>query len=471
MGEVQNHSGEGERDRKKVLIVARSFPPFRTVGGSIRVVKFIKYLPSSGWQPVVLTVDDRTEYESQQKQGSIVLLPEIPEGVKIYRIGAAELTAGVIARIAAVKKKRNLAGRLVYLLDGFRRRVLRLLLIPDSTLPWLPGAVWHGVRRVRADRIDAIFATCPAYSVSLIGACIRLLTGKPLILDFRDDWIDTPFFRSKPRYARVFERKLERWAVKNAERVLLVTERSRTAFTARYPQEPAEKFVFLPNGCDLEDYVVTRCPACQKKKGFEIVHAGLLLESASGPYRRSPSTFFQAVHDLKKWNPELEGNLFISFTGRLPDVTRQRVEALGLTGSFCELGDLLVEDLIDRFRQADLLLAINYDGWETIIPGKIYEYWAAGGPPILLISCPGAAKDLVERHGLGIVVDPNHPQAIARAIWHIYQRREAGAPLRVNPSGIEMYDRKFLARRLAEILDNLAPRGKIQAGVSERDLP
>ncbi|HFE52934.1 MAG TPA: glycosyl transferase family 1, partial [Bacteroidetes bacterium] len=41
-------------DTKKVLFVAYYFPP---AGGSgvQRVLKFVRYLPEFGWQPVVLT--------------------------------------------------------------------------------------------------------------------------------------------------------------------------------------------------------------------------------------------------------------------------------------------------------------------------------------------------------------------------------------------------------------------------------
>jgi len=42
---------------KKVLVIAYFFPP--TGGGGVqRVSKFVKYLPSFGWSPVVLTVRD-----------------------------------------------------------------------------------------------------------------------------------------------------------------------------------------------------------------------------------------------------------------------------------------------------------------------------------------------------------------------------------------------------------------------------
>ena len=74
-----------EEKAKKVLMVARAFPPFLPVGYSIRVIKFIKYLPALGWEPVVLSVDDQQEYETLPKVGSEALLSEIQPTVKIIR--------------------------------------------------------------------------------------------------------------------------------------------------------------------------------------------------------------------------------------------------------------------------------------------------------------------------------------------------------------------------------------------------
>lgn len=441
---------------KKVLVVARSFPPLRTVGSSIRVVKFVKYLPAHGWLPVVLTIDGRQEYASQRWQGSAVLLPEIPPQVKVYRTAAAEPTLETLERIAGAKEKWDIPGRLVRFFYRLWHWASQRLLSPDPYVIWLPIAVCQGWAVARRERVAAIFATCPAYSVSLIGVLLRRLARVPLVLDFRDDWIDTPYYRSRPRLNRAVERRLESWAVRNAERVTLVTQSSWQAFVARYPHEPGEKFVFLPNGCDLEDYAADeRQSTGGGQNDFSIVHAGLLVESPGGAYRRSPGAFFQAVRDLMEAHPELAEKLSISFTGRLPEATWQLVEKFNLVGSVRELGEVPTRELVRIFRQAGLLLAINYDGWETIVPGKLYEYWAAAGPPVLLLSGPGAARDLLEEHRLGIAAAPDDPGAIARAIWEIYRRWEAGQPLRVDPAGLEGYDRKRLAGCLAQILERV----------------
>ena len=43
---------------KKVLIITYHFPPDAEVGG-LRVQKFAKYLPLYGWEPFILSVDEK----------------------------------------------------------------------------------------------------------------------------------------------------------------------------------------------------------------------------------------------------------------------------------------------------------------------------------------------------------------------------------------------------------------------------
>ena len=41
----------------RVLVISYGFPPMLSAGTS-RVLKFVKFLPTCGWKPDVLTVDD-----------------------------------------------------------------------------------------------------------------------------------------------------------------------------------------------------------------------------------------------------------------------------------------------------------------------------------------------------------------------------------------------------------------------------
>jgi glycosyltransferase involved in cell wall biosynthesis len=154
-------------------------------------------------------------------------------------------------------------------------------------------------------------------------------------------------------------------------------------------------------------------------------------------------------------HPDLAGQLALAFTGVLPDGVRQVAVEMGLSGVVQELGFLQRADLVSRMQAADMLVAINYEGYATLIPGKIYEYWAVGGPPILLLTCPGAAASLVEQHNLGLTADPSDVAGIQEAILTVYRRSKSPAPMRIDTAGIAPYDRQALTRQLADILSTL----------------
>lgn len=448
MSGTLNHPG---RDLKKVLIVAHSFPPFRSVGHSIRVIKFIKYLPALGWQPMVLTIDDQEEYQDYLKQGSESMLSEIPQDVIIYRTFAGEPSLKLLEREKIYGQQNWLSAVIVKILGGGRRWVFRNLAIPDQRIMWLPFAVRKGQQIVNRDGINVIFATCPPHSATLVGACLKRLTGKPLILDFRDDWIGTPWFYSMSAIRRWIELRLERWAIKTADQVILVTEWSKNAFLERYPKEPRDKFVFISNGCDLDEFtILNSIKVSPPNPKFTIVHTGSLNDTKN--WTRTPTTLFQAIRKILKSQPELREKFILAFTGFLPERQKQLVKEMGLSGVVKELGFLPRDDLLRLMKASDMLLVINYEGFSTLIPGKLYEYWAVGGPPILLLSCPGAASSFVEQHGLGLAVDPSNVEGIQQAILTVYRQSRSTEPMRVSTDGIEAFDRQALTRQLSQVL-------------------
>ena len=443
-----------EKRAKKVLMIARAFPPFLPVGHSIRVIKFMKYLPELGYEPVVLTVDDTQEYETLPKVGSEVLLSEISRDIPIHRTKTGEPSADYLRKENAFSQKTRLTWLLAKLFGGSRRWIFRNLFLPDRTLVWLPFAVSRGRQVVREENIDVLFATCPPHTSTLIGAILKTLTGKPLILDYRDDWIDTPWHLSKPGIARSIDRILEKWAVKTADKVILVTEWSRRAFRERYPDQPREKFELITNGCDLEQIrKISSGSIPTHNSKFSILHAGSL--NVSTVWGRSPTGLFEAIQNLLRTQPELAENLEFIFAGDLPVEFKGLADRMGISGVIRSVGHIPHDEVLRLTRSADLLLAINYDGWETLIPGKIYEYWAVGGSPILLLSCPGAAADFVTQRKLGFTVEPYDAEGISRTILDVYQQWKKGTPLQINSDGVEAFDRRSLAGQLANVLSSV----------------
>jgi glycosyltransferase involved in cell wall biosynthesis len=442
---------------RNVLMLAYVFPPFFSIGGSIRVVKFAKYLPARGWRPVVLTIDDQRETASQKREGSAALLQEIPLEARVYRTSSGEPSAQLQQRGRAARQKSRLAALAVNALSWLRRMSYRYVLLPDAHITWLPAVLRHGRRIVTDEQIDVIWATCPPHSTAIIAAILKVLTHRPLILDYRDDWIDTPWFKTKPAISRWIERRLEHWAVHRANRVVCVTTASRATFLARYSHQPLEKFVLIPNGCDLADFAAASRDVLPHET-FNIVHSGLL--SIDEGWHRSPESFFAALRNIARDHPEIGQRLRVTFTGHLPELYRRRIDEDGLQQIVQEAGFLPHDQFVQLLNSADLLLTINYDGFGTLIPGKIYEYWAVGKAPILLLDGEGAAQQFVQGHSLGLCVRPDDIDGIRAAILEVYRCREAGTPLRIDTTDLPRYDRKVLTHELATLLDQVSPTKK-----------
>lgn len=446
-------TNSGEKRPHRLLVIAYIFPPFFSVGGSIRIVKFVKYLPGLGWNPYVLTVDDSREHKSLRREGSEELLSDLPPEVVVCRAVAGEPTSSLMEKGRAARDKNKILKVVINTLRDIRDWVTRWLLIPDENITWLPFAVRQGRKIVKENQIDAIFATCPPHSAAVIGAVLKRLVRRPLVLDFRDDWVDTPWQAERPAFVRWVNKRLEQFAVGSASKVILVTPVSHAAFEKRYPRQK-DKMVYIPNGVDLADYAYlegTPEPAFDGK--FTIVHAGLL--STAADWNRDPKAFFQALVNIRQQHSEIADNMRMVFTGELPSEYKTYVTEMGLDGMVEEVGYLPRPEFASLLRNADLLLTINYAGFSTLIPGKIYEYWAVSGPPIMLLSEPGAAHQLIQQYKLGVTLKQNDTPGIQQAIMDYYQRRADGQPIRITRDGIENFARAKLAEKLAGVLDGL----------------
>jgi len=155
---------------KKALIITYYWPPAGGAGVQ-RALKFVKYLPQFGWEPVVLTVenpDSPVEDES--------LLADIPEGTKIYKTKSLEpfelykkFTGknpdSKIPNDVLVSKK-NLSTK-----EKIANWIRLNVFIPDAKIGWKHYAVKEGLKIIEKENIDLIFTTSPTEIEELSSIC------------------------------------------------------------------------------------------------------------------------------------------------------------------------------------------------------------------------------------------------------------------------------------------------------------
>ena len=97
----------------------------------------------------------------------------------------------------------------------------------------------------------------------------------------------------------------------------------------------------------------------------------------------------------------------------------------------------------------------------SIVPGKTYEYLAAG-PPILAAVPDGDARDFLEAAGHALLCRPNDVGAMSRAVEERLDGFLRGEPApSADVSAIQMFERRRLAETLAATFDEVLAHRRV----------
>lgn len=437
---------------KKVLFITYIFPP--TAGAGVqRSLKFVKYLPSFNYQSFVITPKKAAE-DAQDES----LLKEIPPQTKVYRTFSFEPRSWPFLRKVWRKKIEKIDALIDQeSFDNLARQSLLkrmvdflriLFFIPDDSIGWLPFILWRGLKTIKKDKIDLIFASAPPYTVLISGILLKKLTKKPLVVDFRDPWTNWPanlrYYRYPPWRYRLDE-KLERWVLRSADMIINVSPAEIGYFKNKY-KIPAEKLVFLPNGFDQEDF-----------KNFKKRLSKKFIFTYTGSFygARNPTAFLEAYKEFIK-QEKLSSKVY--FVGEYKRGIYEIISKLKLQNYVIITKYLSHKESINYLEKSTALLLINAPGPQNkgIISGKLFEYMASGKPILALTPKDGVAAELIRKTKTGLVVDPENVFEIEKAIEFLYQKWQKGEKI-INPAWdeIKKYERKKLTQRLAKVFNEI----------------
>jgi glycosyltransferase involved in cell wall biosynthesis len=457
----------------RVLVVTYYFPPTGGIG-YLRTFKYVTYLPKWGWDPVVLTVADAGE--SLRDPEALRLVPpdlpvvrtRSPEPIKFRRSlgrlvrrvrhsggAAASPGSGPAASGSSVASGGGW-GPFARVWSAFVKAVS----FPDQQVGWVPFAVRAGARAARRNRATAVYSSSGPISAHVAAGLIARRTGLPWVADFRDPWIGNAFAAPLPGWQRSLQRRLERWIVARADRVVFATRGLLDAYATRYPAH-ASKFRFIPNGYDRNDLPASvreaapggstyaSPPHASPDRPYRLLYAG----SVYGEHELE--IFLDGLELLFSRRPELRDRVRVEYVGWL-NLHNQAVAAAHdtpdrLAGVVSYTGFLPHEQAVVRMAAADALFNVIADEPEKwrIASGKLPEYLGLDRQIIAFVP-EGSARELLRSVDWGIVADPTH-EGVADGI-----ERAMATPVparRADPNG--RYDRVNLAEELAAILDNV----------------
>lgn len=436
---------------KTILIVSYYFPPYGG-GGIIRVHNFVKYLPKFGFKPLILTLKE----DYYEKTYFIPeLLDEYPKEIKIIRTDCLEPKGGKIKDKVYGLQRKDFWDNLFL---PFAKNTVNRILIPDRNILWTPFSLLAGRKIFEREKFDLIFSTSPPFSSNVIAYLLCKLTGKPFIIDYRDDWIGNEFYSLNSGHLRFkIEKQIESVLLKNAARVVTSTNESVALFRKKYPQIEESKYRYIPNGYDPEYFKdrYSRIPFEENPHGqrkINFVHTGSLT------VQRDPRFFLEAVKGVLEENPSVKDKIKITFIGFTHYKHKELVGLLGL-GEIVSFQESMSPKQVAQFLQDEtnvcLIFQRNSEGGQTAIPGKLYEYFAAR-KPILCMDDQGATTKFLEKLGCRLNTKYEHIRGIAyliKTIIHNYQQ------VRKNyfrsTSFIENFSRQKQTEGLAKIFNEV----------------
>jgi len=434
---------------KKVLIITYYWPPAGGPGVQ-RVLKFAKYLPAFGWQPLVLTVQ-KGEYPARDE----TLAREIPTECQVFRSPSLEPNT-IYKKFTGLPADQNIPVAVLAERQGnWKKRLahaIRLnLFIPDAKIGWIPFGIKHGKRIISELKPDIIFSSSPPPTVHLIARRLARYSGLPWIADFRDPWTDIHYYENHDRLAiaKRLDHALESKVLRDADLISCISHLDIELDFA--PRIQGKQFVNIANGYDEEDFQELD-PDLQKTNRFVLMHLG-----GVGP-ERNPQNLFRAVHTLHNESLINPQNFELVFIGNVENSVLASIRETGIEPYFHRVDYLPHHEALARTRQATvmLLLVTQSDKNLRILPGKTFEYMRTGKPILALGPKGGEVDRILTGSKTGTMLSYTDLQQVTSTLQRYFTEwQKNGKVARPPVIRIQDYSRRALTQKLATVMESL----------------
>jgi len=418
--------------KKHVLIITYYWPPAGGPGVQ-RVLKFVKYLPQFGWEPIILTVKDG-EYQAIDES----LESDISETLIVFKtrvIGLYCLFKKFTGRKTIPTHQLSI-GKNDSLFSRLSRWVRLNIILPDGRIGWYPFAVAGGRKIIENEKVDLIFSSGPPHSLHLIARSLAKKYSISWVADFRDPWTERFYYEENKRsfFAKILDLYLEKNILTHANRITTVSMGLKALLEQKVSPSKME---VIYNGYDETDF---------KTSPIEKTDNSIIISSIGTLSRtQTPNVLFKAIEELR--NEGITKSIYLHFAGTIHPAIRDDInDRYHINDITTYHGYLSHMDAIEMMRKSDFLILVipktkNNVG---IITGKLFEYLRAAAP-IILIGPPDsdAAKILRETH-TGFSIGYDSVPEMKNIILN---------PLRLVPTNIDRYTRENLTKQLSDVFN------------------
>lgn len=427
---------------KKVLIITYYWPPSGGAGVQ-RWLKFTKYLPQFGIEPIILTVDP--EYASYPQRDTS-LINEISPNLNI--VYAKSATSIFTAYKKITGKNEVPYGGFVNesnprLIEKIFRFTRGNFFLPDARRGWNRYALKAATKIIENNIIDIVVTTSPPHSTQLVGRKLKKKLGIKWIADLRDPW--TEFYYSDKIFqtlpAKWLNGHMESLVLNGADRVIATCNTARDVFRSKLSRRQSpKKVITITNGFDTDDFSYDKIIPAK----FILTYLGTL----AGNY-----DIEVLIKALDRFNPAEKTDITLLFIGKTDDK---------IIAGLREKGKVSIELIpyVDHrnameylARSAALLLVIPSDRKANeVIPGKLFEYLASKRPVIAIGPKESDAGIILNETGGGKIFNKNEVNDLVDYLFKLYKNFKKGL-FETDPSGIDQYSRKNLSEKYAGIIN------------------
>lgn len=458
---------------KRVLIVTYYWPPS---GGSgvQRWVKFAKYLPAQGWQPVVYTPEN-PELTTIDKTLAAEIPPEVEivksrifEPYGIYRKLMGKGSTTDLKTLTAANAGKDEVNPINGQKKSWKQRLSLFIrgnfFIPDPRVMWVRPSVRFLKKYLAEHPVDAIVTTGPPQSMHLIGLRLSRATGIPWIADFRDPWTKMFYFKHLClcKWAEKKHHRLEQEVLDDATVVVAVSPLVQEEFQTM-TDTPVE---LITNGFDADDFD----QVVEPDGYFNITHTGLFASDGN------PEVLWLALAEKCQSDPDFDKLLRIRLVGKTDKEIIDSINAAGLGKHLINLGYQYHNIAVREQKNASLLILPlrKEPEYRATLPGKLFEYLASMNPILGIGQTDGAMARIVNQTGAGVVFgweDKASVTAYLDLCWKRFNAADDDEDIQVEHSGetelkeiladndksdaIRQFSRKALTARMADLLNSI----------------
>jgi len=386
----------------KVLVIAYYFPPLG-LSGVQRTLKFVKYMPSHGWEPTVITTGNIAYYAHDESlQNELNKL-----NINVIRTSSFDPNA-LLSKYGTVKMPSEKIRKVLSMFS-------QTFFIPDNKISWSKKAFDSASKVLSEEKFNVIFVSAPPFSAFKISAKLKKQFDIPLVLDYRDLWYKSYFaFYPTPLHPQIHKR-MEYSALKAADKVIVTNRKIKEKLIKIYKFLTFDDVVIIPHGFDPEDFsMIKSIPKTTDK--MIITYSGIFLEYSS------PKYFLEAFKQVTIERPDVASKIELHFVGHLRKENQNLVKRLNLEEFVKDFGYMNHDEAVRKVLSSDVLwfMVGNKRNIDAILPGKMFEYFASGKPVIACVP-EGAAKTAAIEYGASFVTEPEDVNAIKETIFNVYQ--------------------------------------------------